>query len=88
MTKTVDEENKEGVFGQYKALVERVSDIILEINPTYKYSHMLVSTMIEGAHHQRYFAEHLPRLTDVVEGEDAIVEFYTNMVFKAIEHKA
>ena len=46
---------------------------------------MLVSTVIEGAHHQRFFADHLPRLTDVVTGEDAITEFYKEMVFKTIK---
>lgn len=85
LTKEVDEENNEGAFAGYKQLVARVSDIILEINPKYKYPHMLVSTVIEGAHHQRYFAEHLPRLTDVVKGEDAITEFYTELVVKAIK---
>ena len=47
---------------------------------------MLVSTVIEGAHHQRYFVEHLPRLTDVVVGEDAITEFYNEMVIKSISN--
>lgn len=84
-TKDVDEENKVGMFAGYKELVQRVCDVILEINPHYKYPHMLVSTMIEGSHHQRYFAEHLPRLTDIVKGEDAITEFYKEMIFKAIK---
>lgn len=79
-TKEVDKENKAGIFSGYKQLVERVSNIVLEINPEYKYPHMLVSTAIEGAHHQRFFKEHLPRLTDTVKGEDAITEFYKEMV--------
>ena len=82
LTKDVDQENKEGVFAAYIRLVERVSGIILEINPKYKYAHMLVSTMIEGAHHQRFFAEHLPRLTDVIKGKDSIPRFYKEVVFK------
>ena len=86
LTKEVDDENKDGFFSGYKNLVERVSKIILEINRSYKYSHMLVSTVIEGAHHQRYFVEHLPRLTDVVVGEDAITEFYNEMVIKSISN--
>jgi hypothetical protein len=86
LTKEVDQENKEGLFTGYKQLVDRVSEIILEINPVFKYPHMLISTVIEGAHHQRYFADHLPRLTDVVEGEDSITEFYKDMVFKTIEN--
>lgn len=85
MTKGVDEENKEGVFSGYKQLVARVGDIILEINPGYKYPHMLISTVIEGAHHQRFFATHLPKLTDIISGEDSITEFYKDIVFRAIQ---
>jgi AcrR family transcriptional regulator len=85
LTKDVDKENKDGIYSAYKQLVSRVSDIILEINPHYQYSHMMVSTVIEGAHSQHYFAEHLPRLTDVIEGEDSVTKFYTELVFKAIK---
>lgn len=84
LNKVVDEENKDGVFSGYKQIVQKVSDIILEINTEYKYPHMLVSTIIEGSHHQRFFKQHLPRLTDVVKGEDAITCFYTQLIFKAI----
>ena len=85
LTREVDQQNKEGCFTGYKRLVQRVSDIILEINPDFKYPHMLVSTVIEGAHHQRYFAEHLPKLTDEIKNGDAISQFYMDMVFKSIE---
>ena len=85
LNKSVDEENSEGFFLAYKNLVQRVCDIILEIKPKYKYPHMLVSTIIEGAHHQRYFAEHLPRLTDVVEGEDAVTAFYQEMAISQLK---
>lgn len=85
LTKEVDQDNKLGAYAVQKQLVQRVSDIILEINPTYKYPHMLISTVIEGAHLQRYFAEHLPRLTDTSDKDDYITAFYTELVFKAIE---
>jgi len=84
LNKHVDDENKEGFFQDYKKLVGRISSIILEINPDYKYPHMLVSTVIEGAHLQRCFAQHLPRLTDVVAGEDSATEFSIQLVFTAI----
>lgn len=84
LTKEVDEENEDGVFGDYKNIVGKVAAIIDEINPEYKYPRMLISTVIEGAHQQRFFAEHLPRLTDILEGEDAICVFYKDLVFKAI----
>lgn len=84
LNKKVERDNNSGFFLPYKELVQVVSDIILEINPTFKYPHMLVSTIIEGSHHQRYFAQHLPRLTNVVEGEDAITSFYQELVTKII----
>ena len=83
--KDVDNENEKGFYKTYKQVVQRVSDFILEFNPKYKYPHMLVSTIIEGAHHQRYFAEHLPSLTDVEEGQNNIIRFYTNLVFKTLK---
>jgi AcrR family transcriptional regulator len=85
LTKEVDEENKHGVFRSYKQLVARVSEIILEINRQYEYPHMLVTTMIEGAHHQRFFAEHLPGLTDKVKDRDSVTTFFKEMVFNAIK---
>ena len=83
--KDVDNENEKGFYKTYKQVVQRVSDFILEFNPKYKYPHMLVSTIIEGAHHQRYFAEHLPSLTDVEEGQNNIIRFYTNLVFNNLK---
>ena len=83
-TKDVDYENEKGFFKTYKEVVQRVSDIVLEVNAEFKFPHMLISTVIEGAHQQKYFAEHLPMLTDVEQGKDTISEFYTNMVLKVI----
>ena len=85
LVKEVDRENEFGAFKPYKNIVQRVSDIISEINPSFKYPHMLVSTIIEGVHHQRYFAAHLPRLTDIHSGEDSIMEFYYDMAVKTID---
>lgn len=84
-TKEVDKENKNGYFKVYKRVVQRVSDLVLEINPGFEFPHMLISTVIEGAHHQRYFTEHLPSLTDVRRDKDAISEFYTQLVFRTIQ---
>lgn len=84
-TKDVDDENEKGYFRSYKQVVQRVSEMVLEINPTFKFPQMLISTVIEGANHQRYFAQHLPALTNVEEGKDNIIKFYTDLVFKAIK---
>jgi len=84
-TKEVDRENEKGCFKAYKQVVQRVSDMALEINPEYEFPHMLISTVIEGANQQKYFAEHLPSLTDVKKDKDAISEFYTDMVLRVIK---
>lgn len=83
-TKAVDKENKKGYYKIYKDVVERVSNFVLEINPSYEYPHMLISTVIEGAHQQRYFSKHLPSLTDDQKGSNNIERFYTDVVFKTI----
>ena len=86
LNKAVDDVNKDGAFADYKRIVANVASIILEINPKYKYPHMLISAVIEGAHHERYFAKHLPRLTDSVKGEDSIECFFLDMVTKTIKN--
>ncbi|AMC12049.1 TetR family transcriptional regulator [Lutibacter profundi] len=84
--KDVDKENKKGYFKVYMQVVQRVSEIVLELNPKYKFSHMLISTIIEGAYQQRFFAEHIPALTDIdKKNEKTITEFYTKLVFNAIK---
>ena len=88
LTKDVDSENAKGYFKPYKKVVDQVSDFILQINPNYKYPHMMVSTLIEGAHQQQFFSEHLPALTDVEKGKESIVCFYTRLVFNAIKNEA
>ncbi len=84
-TVEVDKENEKGCFKAYKGVVQRVGSIILEISPGYKYPHMLISTVIEGAHQQHYFSQHLPALTDTNKGGGAISEFYKELTLKALE---
>ena len=85
LTREVDVDNKSGAFAYYKHLVERVAEIVRELNPDFAYPHMLVTTIVEGGHVQRHFAEHVPRLTNVGEGEeDSVVRFFTDLAFKTI----
>ncbi len=83
-TKDIDEENQKGYYKTFKRVVQRVSEFVLEVNPKFEFPHMLISTIIEGAHHQRFFSKHLPSLTDFEEGKNNIVNFYTGLVLKAI----
>ena len=84
-TKDVDDENKKGCFESYKNVVNRIADMILEINPHFAYPHMLVSTVAEGSLQQRYFSDHLPKLTDLKSGENTITKFYKHLVFNTIK---
>lgn len=84
LTHEVDKENKEGDFTAYKNLVHEISKIVNEINPRYKFCKMLISNMIEGIHHQQFFANHLPKLTDI-EDDNSLSQFYHELIFKTIE---
>ncbi len=84
MTKEVDAENKDGAFTVYKSIVNRVAEIILDVNPNYPYPNMLVSAMIEGSNQQRFFDAHLPGLTNHLPGSDFVERFYKDLVFKVL----
>ena len=64
LVKDVAEINKNQVFKPYKQLCAKIADVISEYNPNYQYSKSLSSTLIETAHHQQFFIDFLPRLTD------------------------
>jgi AcrR family transcriptional regulator len=85
LTKAVDADNKEGFFGSYKRFCKRVAEIIQEVNPAYPYPDSLVSTISESAHYQKFFARHLPSLTNMDESpENKLEDFLTNLALKTI----
>ena len=85
LTKEVDKENREGSFSSYKSLCVRLVEFVKEINPDYKYPASLVSTVIESAHHQKFFSAHLPSLSDATKNDDkAIANFLSDMVCKTL----
>jgi AcrR family transcriptional regulator len=63
--KLVDEENRDGFFLSYKNLCGKIADMILEINGKFPYPRALASMLVETANNNLYFAQHLPRLTDL-----------------------
>lgn len=70
-TKNIDKENQQGFYKSYKSLIQKVADVILEIDPKFPFPHSFASTLFEMANNEIYFAEHLPSLTDIeVEGEN------------------
>ncbi|HEX8548569.1 MAG TPA: TetR/AcrR family transcriptional regulator [Cytophagaceae bacterium] len=71
LTKLVDTANKDGLYREYKTICKKIASVILEIDPSCKYPHSLITTVIEASHSQVFFAIHLPSLTDIkVAGTD------------------
>lgn len=68
-TKNVDKENSKGLFLGYKSLSDEIAQLILQINPGFPYPRTLATSLFEMAHNHPYFAEHLPRLTELKTGE-------------------
>ncbi len=90
LTKHVTEDNKAMLFQPYKDLCHRIAQMFLEYKPDYPYPHSLASTLIETAHHQLYFKDHLPRLTDFGGAEDTkeLVAYIKHLIFSALDSYA
>lgn len=86
LTRNIDLENKNGFFISYKNIVESISQLILEINPRFKFAHSLVSTCIETVWLQRFFSAHLPRLSDQFEEDAKLEAFCTQLCFGMIHY--
>jgi len=63
--KLVDQDNSEGFFLSYKKFSEKIASYISEIDGEYSYPRAIASMLIETANNSLYFAQHLPRLTDL-----------------------
>lgn len=88
LTKQVDLDNKEGLFRGFKSLCTKIAGYIQEINPDYKTANSLISTVLQAANHQLFYAEHLPTLTNLSPGENMYDEneaFLKNLIFQAIK---
>jgi len=84
LTKEVDDENKDGYFSIYKRLVNRLRDMIIEVNANYKYPHSLASTVLEGALHQHFLKDHFKSLTDCND-ETQPSDYFTHLVCNALK---
>jgi len=87
LIKEVKEINSFQVFKPYKDLCNKISEVILHLNPSYTYPRSLSSTLIETAHSQQYFSKNLPRLTDVAnqKEEEFVFNFLNQLVFSALK---
>lgn len=86
LTHDVAEVNKTEAFKPYKDLCSKISDVIREYNPRYKYPKSLSTTIIETSHQQQFFSTNLPRLTDNTGKKNAEFtgQFIEDMLFKIL----
>jgi AcrR family transcriptional regulator len=86
--KQVDSVNKEGAYENYSEVIGLLSDWLKLIAPNFQYPKMLLSTIIEGAHIQHFFTDHLPHLTNKTSKEDDVALFFMSMLKNMIScHK-
>ncbi len=86
LTKEVDKENQEGYFMVYKRLASRLKEMIINVDPSYKYANSLASTIIETSLHQHFLNNHFPSITDCKKGITP-TEFLTDLVFRVVNQK-
>jgi len=86
LTKEVDADNRVGLFREYKQLAADLVEIVLQIKPGYPYPHALVSTLLETARKQLFFAQHLPSLADAAKdgAAPAVSAFIEHLAFAAL----
>ena len=77
--KEVDEENKQGYFLIYKSVINRLVEMIKNVNGNYQFSKSLASSIVEGALHQHFLKNHLKTITNCDENNSP-TDFYINLV--------
>lgn len=85
LTKEVDTENKQGYFSIYKRLVERLTNLIKDVDSSYKFPASLSSCILEGALHQHFIKQHFKALTDC---DDHLTptDFFLNLVSSTLSY--
>ena len=86
-TKNVDEENRMGLFLTLKSLKSEISGMISEINPDYPFANSLASTILEMSASLRFYANHLPSMSDVTEIkkiDDELFDYISQLSFSAL----
>jgi AcrR family transcriptional regulator len=79
LTKEVDEENKEGFFLVYKRVINRIIEMIHDVNPNYEFAKSLSSSIVEGALHQHFLKNHLKTITNCNESISP-ADFYIHLI--------
>jgi AcrR family transcriptional regulator len=81
----IDAEHQAGLFADYTRVCKRLSEMIIEVQPGYPYPSTLVSAVMNILFVQRYYAVHLPSLTELCEQDERITDFTLNLVKGALK---
>lgn len=57
--------------------------MISKVNPEYKYSKSLASSIVQGALHQNFLKDHFQSLTSLSES-DCLTDFYKDLIKKVL----
>lgn len=89
LVKEVDEINKELVFNPLKSLCSFFGEVISEAKPNFPYPRSFASTLLQTAHDQQFFSEHLPKLTDnnikKIEHKKYVLDYLRFITFNQIK---
>jgi AcrR family transcriptional regulator len=89
LTKQVDDDNKVGLFLQFKSVSKKIAEMISAINPQYEFARSLSSTILLAINQQLFFAHHLPSLSDIrhqaSQKHDTLYTFLETIIFKSIK---
>ncbi|GAA4465323.1 TetR/AcrR family transcriptional regulator [Nibrella saemangeumensis] len=88
LTRHVTEDNRQQLFKPYKDLCGRIAGLMLTYRPDYPFARSLASTIIETAHYQSFFMQHLPSLTDfgATKDENQLLAYLHHLLFTSLEH--
>lgn len=83
LTKSVDQENEQGLFVAYKRVHSRLQGFIKVANPSYNFSASLANTILAGVLQQYYYKDHFPSLTDCSDINEPS-NYYINLIYKTL----
>jgi len=86
LTHHVTEDNRQQLFKPYKDLCGRLAGLILNQHPNYPYARSLASTLVETAHYQTFFMQHLPSLTDfgTPQNNHKLIDFLRHLLISSL----
>jgi len=91
LTKQVDDDNKVGLFLQFKSVSKKLAAMINDLNPKFPFAYSLSSTVLMAINQQLFFSHHLPSLSNInYKSEHKYEELYVfleTLVFNSIAKK-